>query len=419
MKEFPAETGTETTHLLLVLVDLDQFGQINRIHGHQIGDRLLRKTAERLNRLLDQRNEPSWLHHLGGDQFLLTLFHAPEEPPTEIAEKVMHTVTRPVRFGKRRFYLSASIGVVAAQVPTNEPLQGERLLNQAEAALQDAKKAGGGCYAFYGATQQSLEMRAQRDFLIVSRLRNAVKYNELRLVYQPQVAIATRTIIGAEALIRWHIPSLGMISPSLFIPIAERSALIEELGEWAIKQACEDLSTWLQSIPTPLTLSVNLSPRQLLNPNLLSKLDQILHRTTIPPDALKLEITESTLIEEYEAIDQLLHAIRQMGIHLAIDDFGAGFASFQYLKRLPVDSLKIDQSLIRNILTNPKDQAIVSSILTLTNQLGIEVIAEGVENSDQVAWLKANGCRFVQGYYFGKPLDAEQFLSLCLKTLKS
>ncbi|SEF40587.1 putative bifunctional diguanylate cyclase/phosphodiesterase [Billgrantia desiderata] len=391
-------------HGALIYLDLDLFQQINDSYGHRTGDRLLREVAQRLRTF---QQEGCMVGRLGGDEFLLIIDSLPKQPDKaanlaeELADRIRIVVAEPYSIDGIQHFLSASQGVAMFDGSSDV----ETLFKLADAACHHAKVAGRNTICFHDdATQALMEARneTRRD------LRLALQRGEFRLVYQLQYDAAHRPL-GAEALIRWQHPSRGMVSPAEFIPLAEESGLIVPLGDWVLEQACRQLVAWQQQAVTAhLTLAVNVSARQFKEPDFVERIQRVLTATGADPHRLKLELTESSLLDDVEAGIDKMRRLKRLGIRFALDDFGTGYSSLQYLKQLPLDQIKIDQSFVNDLLLSGDDMAIVRTIIAMGVSLQLEVVAEGVESAHQLGWLVEAGCHVFQGYYFCKPLPIDQ-----------
>jgi len=382
----------------LVYLDLDRFKNINDSYGHGMGDKVLCEVAKRLNQVIDK--SMTLVARIGGDEFLILLENIEDpEKIQDIAKLLLYQFETPFFIEDHIFYVMGSIGI---SLYPADGLEGKTLLSNADAAMYEAKRRGRNCYCFYSPkfTQQAhIKLTLEQD------LRQAIKQGEFELYYQPQVNSKDLMIVGFEALIRWIHPEKGLISPDQFIPLAEEIGLINQLGEWVTQKACQQFKSWHDQSLSHLRLSINLSGRQ-LEPEQIKRLCQIVEESGINPDLVEFELTESYLMQHADKMTVLLQPIRNCGIHLAVDDFGQGYSSLAYLKRLPIDKLKIDQSLIRDIPIDENDQAICQGVIAMGHALGLKVIAEGVETEIHQNFLKLAGCDELQGFYFGKPQPA-------------
>lgn len=392
----------------LLMFDLDRFKDVNDSFGHLIGDQLLQQVAMRLSTRLRSSDA---IARLGGDEFTVLLDNLVRpEDAARVAEEIMEALSEPFHLAKGvSIRTSASIGI---SFSAGADATAESLLQQADSAMYRAKAEGRGRFQYFS---ENMTVAARERIDLDSRLRRALEQNEFRVYYQPQVDIRTGHIIGAEALVRWQDPHEGLILPGQFIPIAEETGLIREIGEWVLREACLQGKKWLDAGLPPLVLAVNVSARQIHHGNLIEVVEQILGETGFSPRSLELELTESTLMERKEEVDVLLNSLRARRIRLAIDDFGTGYSSLSYLKRFPLDVLKIDKSFIDDISHDSDDRTIIKAIIEMGHTLGFKVLAEGVESAEQLVFLQSHGCDLYQGYFRSKPLPADAFEHL-LKT---
>jgi diguanylate cyclase (GGDEF)-like protein/PAS domain S-box-containing protein len=382
----------------VALLDLDQFKKINDSLGHAAGDALLRQVGERLRAALRPGDTVA---HFGADEFALVLADmAHVDDATAVLQKIRQAFTAPFLADGRELYLTASVGVTLFPFDDRD---GAALLRNADAAMYRAKEAGRNTWQFYAA---DMTAKAQENLVIENALRGAVARGELTLHYQPQVDLASGRIVGVEALVRWQHPDLGNIGPDRFIPIAEETGLIVPLGAWVLRSACAQAARWHRAGFPGLRLAVNLSPRQLQRPGFPETVEQILRDTGLPAALLELELTEGVLLHSTESTVTALDKLHVLGARFAIDDFGTGYSSLAYLRRFPLDVLKIDQAFVRDIVTDPDDAAIVCAVIALARSLGVLVVAEGVETDDQLRFLRAHGCDVLQGYYLSRPKPA-------------
>jgi EAL domain-containing protein (putative c-di-GMP-specific phosphodiesterase class I) len=314
---------------------------------------------------------------------------------------MLDVLADPIEIDGKTLYVTASIGIGCHPGEGND---GETLLRNADTAMHAAKQAGRNQYAFFS---HELNVKALEFLTLKSALHEAIDRNELVLHYQPRVDLATGRIRGVEALLRWFHPTMGTISPARFIPIAEETGLIEPLGDWVLREGCRQRKAWLDAGMPPLKMAINLSAVQMSQPDIVPRIAEILAQTALPPECIELEVTESVLADNQDAIVEKLKAFRAMGIAIALDDFGTGYSSLSYLKRFPLDYMKIDQSFVRGIPGDPDDVAITRTIVALARNLGLKTVVEGVETEEQLAFAKAEGCNEFQGYLFSKPLSVE------------
>jgi diguanylate cyclase (GGDEF)-like protein len=390
--------------LAVMLLDLDRFQTANDTLGPMVGDRVLCDVAERLS--LCMRPGDS-IARLGSDEFALLLTQLEStEDADNLHQKIVAAFRHPFLCGTHELYLTASKGV------SFYPLDGtdtHSLLKNAGAALCQAKEQGGDEYQVYTAEMNAGSLKR---LALENSLRRALERDEFILHYQPQADIATRKITGVEALVRWQHPELGVVSPAEFIPLAEETGLMVPLGEWVLRTACAQHRRWQQAGFPQLSMSVNLSLRQFRQSNLPGMVEQVIAETGVDPTCLELELTESAVMMNTENAVTTLRKLRALGIRIAIDDFGTGYSSLNYLKNLPIDTLKIDRSFMRDAATNPVDAAIVQAIITLAHSLNLKVKAEGIETQEQLDFLRQLRCDEIQGYLLSRPLPAEAFEQL-------
>jgi diguanylate cyclase (GGDEF)-like protein/PAS domain S-box-containing protein len=389
-------TGRE---IAILFIDLDRFKTINDSLGHQTGDALLKVVAERLARSI---READTVSRFGGDEFVVLLDGVSgSSEALQIAQRLLVSLREPYLVESLELNVSCSVGI--AMFPGDADNMDE-LMRHADAAMYEAKASGrDGVYFF----TRELNDRAQQRLQVELLLRNAVARDEMRLVFQPQVNAVDGSLTAVEALLRWASPELGDVTPAVFIPLAEESRLIVPIGEWVIDEACRQLAEWRARGIEIGMVSVNLSAVQLLDAGLVPALRASLARHAVPAQRVELELTESTLMESTDERLRQLHALKSVGVQLSIDDFGTGYSSLSYLSRLPMDKLKIDRSLVKDILTEPKDRAITEAIIALAHRLKMTVVAEGVESADVHTALAEAWCDGIQGYHTGRPMAPE------------
>ncbi|OBQ10241.1 MAG: diguanylate cyclase [Anabaena sp. LE011-02] len=386
--------------IAVMFLDLDRFKIINDTLGHTVGDDLLKIVAQRIR---DTIRIEDVVARWGGDEFTIFLPRVTEIPPIiQIAENILQTLEDAFYINGHELYISSSIGI--ALLGKDSP-DAETLIQHADAALYYAKNEGRNNYQFY---KESLSQKNPELLNLEKNLRHAMKRKELMLYYQPRVNITTGKITGMEALLRWNHSEMGVISPAVFIPIAEKSGLIISIGEWALRQACIQNKAWQDAGYQPITIAVNLSPQQFDQPKLVEILTDILTETQLKPEFLELEITETTAIADINFTTTALQNLAEMGLLLSIDDFGTGYSSLNRLQVLPFHNLKIDQSFIKELTTDPKVAHIIQAIVTLGQSLGLRLIAEGVEHPAELEFLRSINCDEVQGYLLYRPLSVEQ-----------
>ncbi len=396
--------------LCLFYVDIDHFKEINDTFGHLAGDTTLETVAERLKTALPGRTV---VGRLAGDEFAVILdgIGADKEGrkhTKQLAQILLDKLADPFFVQGHEVFMTASMGI--AYYPHDAPNVID-LIRNADAALYHAKKSGGNVYSFYDPVMN--EASVER-LMTKSRLKRAFERDELLVHYQPKYNLETGEVFGAEALVRWELPERGLILPSDFIPIAEETNLIIEIGEWVLDKVCEDFRYWQRSVSSPGRVSVNLSLKQLRQRNFIRRIRSILRSYEVSPTSLELEITETTLMENPDRTIKLLDELYALGLHLAIDDFGTGYSSLSALQQFPISTLKIDRSFVRDIVTSPDDATIVDTIVQMGRNLNMDVVAEGVEDETQLNFLQKLGCTYAQGLLFGDPMSSDNYLELLL-----
>ena len=387
----------------LMLLDLDRFKTVNDTLGHDIGDALLKAVAARL---LNSTRHGDTLARMGGVEFaLIALEITQPEDMARMAEKLLDVLKEPFNLSGHELYVTTSIGVT---LYPNDATDAEALIKNADIALYRAKDLGRNNFQFFTDDMNAAMMQRLR---LESAMRWAVERNEFMLNYQPQVDVVSGKIHGTEALIRWRHPEFGMIPPSQFIPLAEETGMIVQIGEWVLRTACAQAKSWQQA-GMPMRVAVNLSARQFHQGDLAETIADILRELDLPPELLEVELTEGILMEDTSQTGAILEKLHKMGVQISIDDFGTGYSSLSYLKRLPIQILKIDQSFVRDIHTDPDDRAIVTAVIALAHSMKLKVVAEGVETPDQLAFLREYNCDIMQGYLFSRPVTGDEVLSL-------
>ena len=384
----------------VVSLDIDHFKNINDTLGHSIGDELLIKMAKRLCGALRDKDTVS---RLGGDEFIVLLPDTNSDGAAHVCKKILGLMAQSYQIGPLELTVSASIGIA---IYPNDGANFETLFKNTDAAVHRAKEEGCNNYCFF---TPEMHARSTRNLQLENALHHAIELNQLQLYYQPQVTTNGRHLIGAEALLRWSHPDLGMVSPSEFIAIAEDSGLILKIGEWVLRTAAQQLKHWMDGSHAPMVIAVNLSAVQFRQHGFPDLVTSILDETQLPAEYLELELTESVMMHNPLAAIAVMSNLHERGVRLSIDDFGTGYSSLSYLKKFKVHKLKIDQSFVRDISTDPDDKAIVVAIISLAKSLGLKTIAEGVETLEQLDLLQEQGCDEVQGYYYSKPLSVAQF----------
>ena len=387
----------------VMFCDLDGFKAINDAYGHQLGDKLLIQMSERVSALLRSHDT---FARLGGDEFVIVFQVDDPEDAAVVAERIIASVGEPFLIDALELQVTASLGI--ALYPADATTERE-LMAHADAAMYHTKDAGRNGYTFF---TESMHVSANRQLKLLQELRRAIHRNELVLHYQPKFPASGQPLIGAEALVRWQHPELGLLGPDTFIPLAERSGLILPLGDWVLDRACAQLRQWHDAGHDDWSMAVNLSPLQFASSTLLDTVTRTLERHGLAPQHLTLEVTETTAMKDVEASLQILHGLTAMGVNISIDDFGTGYSSLLYLKRMPATELKIDRAFVHDLEDNAEDAAIVSSIIALGRSLQLQIVAEGVETDGQRQYLSDLGCDLLQGYHLGRPVGAEEFLRL-------
>ncbi|WP_177170253.1 EAL domain-containing protein [Nitrosomonas marina] len=407
LKHALAQAKRSQTKLALLFIDLDHFKQINDTHGHHIGDELLCKVADKLTSIMRATDTVS---RLSGDEFTVLIEdNVNEDKARMVAEKILKAMESPFELHSGAIYISASIGI------TLYPDDGddiESLLKQADLAMYRSKEAGRNHFHFY---THEMSKRVQERMRLSTDLRETLQKNQLQLYYQPIIDFGSGDYVGAEALLRWKHVDLDWIPPDKFVSVAEDNDLIFTLGEWVLQQAFQQMNAWTEANLNPGILSVNVSGKQLVSNNFLATIDKALSTTKCSPETVTLEITESVIMKESDGASSTLNRLRDLGFGIAIDDFGTGYSSLSYLKRLPVTKLKLDKSFVQDLPDDTNDVAIARAILSMGKSLGLEVIAEGVESSEQHDFLQMEKCKFGQGYYYAKPMPAEKFKKHLMK----
>ena len=388
----------------LHLIDLDGFKRVNDLFGHSAGDRFLRRIADQLR--VGMRDS-DMIARLGGDEFaILQTDVANAGDAADFAQRLLENILGCSQMENEALTAAASFGIALHPI---DGIDAEDLLKNADLAMYKAKSEGGNLFCFYATDMQT---RARNEAVLDNELRTALAEEQFVLYYQPQYDLATRTIVGAEALIRWRRPGQGIVSPAAFLGRTEENGLILPLNEWVLKAACTEAKSWHRPGSEPLRVSVNLSPVQFRKRTVPLMVAAILAETGLNPLQLDLELTEGIMMHDIDAVANDLKQVMKLGVRISIDDFGTGFSSLGYVKRFPAHRIKIDQSFIRNLCSDSNDMAIVKAIMTLGRSLGLKIVAEGVETLDQANLLLAEGCDEVQGYYFGRPMPAEDFRAL-------
>jgi diguanylate cyclase (GGDEF)-like protein/PAS domain S-box-containing protein len=390
--------------LAVLFMDLDRFKHVNDSLGHVLGDQLLRSVAERLKLCVRSSDTVS---RQGGDEFVLVLTEMDQAGNAAVsAKKVLDAVAEPHHIAGRELHLTASIGV---SVYPDDGHDAETLMRNADIAMYHAKDHGRGRYQFF---QPDMNVGAVERQLLEEGLRRALDRQEFVLHYQPKMDLESSVMIGAEALLRWHHPDRGLLQPTQFIPIAEESGLIVPIGQWVLREACQQAKAWQDGGLRPIPVAVNVSAVEFRNAGFLEGVRRILEQTRLEPRYLELEVTESVLLAHGKSTISLLLGLKTLGVRLALDDFGTGYSNLSYLREFPIDALKVDESFVRGITEDLNYAAIVCAVITMGKSLNQRVIAEGIETAEQLAFLQAQHCGEGQGFYFNRPLAADQFAKL-------
>jgi len=402
----------------VLFLDLDNFKRINDTYGHSIGDQLLQEVARRLTNTvrssdsfcdthLHSVRDPNTIARLGGDEFTVLLPEIRHIHDAEnIAKRILDSMEFSINLSGHEFVVTSSIGIA---IFPDHGEDVESLLKNVDAAMYYVKHAGKNGYELF---VKSMNIVVKRRLVMENCLRRAMDDNELSINYQPQVDLKTGRIIGVEALLRWNSAELGMVSPVEFIPIAEETGLISPIGEWVLREACRQVKKWRDDGLPEIRVAVNLSVRQFAKQSLDKLVSQVLLDTGLPVHCLELEITENMLMDDVEGAVETLYKLKALGVYLAIDDFGTGYSSLSYLKRFPIDKLKVDRSFITHVATDSSDASVTQAIIALAHSMGLTVTAEGVEEAEQLEFLRQNNCEEVQGYYFSRPLTSSDMEDL-------
>jgi diguanylate cyclase (GGDEF)-like protein len=401
-----AQARRREAWVAVLFLDVDNFKLVNDSLGHSAGDDLLLKLSARLDESLRAGDT---MARFGGDEFVIICGDiSGADEAIAIAERTTTVLSGPFVVGDVEHRVTASIGIALSQGADREA---EDLIREADAAMYRAKDRGRGGYEIY---DEAMRARATARLGTENQLAHAIENDELRLAYQPIVALDSGETVGVEALVRWHHPQRGVVAPLDFIPIAEDTGLIVPIGEWVLAQACRQAAEWRQGRPDapPLFMSVNLSARQVAQPDLAQVVADILRDSAMEPGRLRLELTESSLMEDPDAALATMNELRDLGVKLVLDDFGTGYSSLAYVQRFPIAVLKVDRSFVANLGEESPGAAIVAAVVNMAHGLQVEVVAEGVETSTQATALRALGCQYAQGYLYGRPMPAEEMLPL-------
>ncbi|RDE24919.1 phosphodiesterase [Motiliproteus coralliicola] len=404
LRQMVEQNVDDDQRILLLSIDIYRFKQFNESLGHQRADELLVAVAQRLKQRKRGADE---LCRLGGDQFML-LTRLDRKAPTayELAQSIQNDFNEPIMIEGQRLFVGLSIGLACFPDDGQDPVQ---LLQHADTALYRAKKLGRNRIARF---EPALEQQALELQQLEAELRYALQKNELEIHYQPLISLDCR-VVGAEAVMRWNSPSLGQVLPDQFVALAESIEVIHQIGAWGLEQACAQAKRWLDEPSAPDFVAVNVSPRQLCHEDFVDQVKAALAQQQLPAAALELEITEGVLLNNRDQAARQLERLGQLGVRLSLDDFGTGYSSLSYLQHLPFDTLKIDRSFVTGLPVNRDNGMLVKAIISMAKSLGLRLVAEGVENREQLTYLQALGCDLLQGYYFTEPLQAQRFIEWC------
>ncbi|MFZ2507084.1 MAG: EAL domain-containing protein [Steroidobacteraceae bacterium] len=394
--------------LALIYVDLDNFKEVNDTFGHSAGDRALEILSERMIRHMPHG---TMLGRLAGDEFAIFIENLPrgEDNRTAVAplaRELLDELGRPFQLGQHELYVTSSLGIAFCPKDADNVVD---LIRDADAAMYHSKQNGGNNYSFF---TPEMSVIAVERLMLKSKLRRAIERDELVMYYQPKIDLRDGRVVGGEALLRWRVPGHGDIPPAQFIPLAEESNLIQVIGEWVLKRVCNDYRSWQDQVPKPGRISINLSLKQLRQAEFLTRYRSVFDDTGVAPSNFELEITETTLMTDARRMVPLLDELKAMGLHLSIDDFGTGYSSLSALQQFPVGTLKIDRSFVRHAAVSREDATLVRTIIEMGKNLGLEVVAEGIESQQQLAYLRDVNCHYGQGRLFGEPMLATDFLQL-------
>lgn len=394
-----AEARRNGRMLALMYLDLDRFKRVNDGAGHALGDQMLQAVVERLTAIVP---EADIIARVGGDEFAVLLREISRvQDAVDVADRILEGLRRPLTVDHQEFHTTASMGI---SLYPNDAEEVDTLLRYADVAMYRAKEQGGDNYQL---NTPAMNAQMVDRVALESDLRRALEHGELVVYYQPQVDITSEQIVGVEALVRWQHPERGLTLPADFIPLAEESGLIVPLGAWVLRTACAQAKAWQEAGLAPIRVAVNLSARQFQQGDLMETVRLVLQETGLDPHYLELEITESVAVRDIDFTTAMLSELKEMGVQIAIDDFGTGHSSLNYLKRLPIDDVKIDRSFVGDLDIDPNDAAIVGSVIAMTHELNLRAVAEGVETKEQLAFLRERQCDLAQGFLFARPMPAD------------
>jgi diguanylate cyclase (GGDEF)-like protein len=396
-----AQARRESTEVGVMFLDLDNFKHVNDTLGHDAGDTLLIEAARRISSCL---RGSSTVARLGGDEFLVILPGLQSaEVSSQVAERILKTFSMPYQLNSHEVYVTTSIGIAA--FPADSDNSGE-LMQHADAAMYQAKRKGKSDYVHFSPEMSEI---SHERLQLESRLRRALQQEEFELFYQPIVNTSNGNLLAAEALLRWNNPEIGQVMPDRFIPLAEETGLITAIGEWVIQQACQNAVAWKNQLGRDIGISVNVSPRQFRAAGFVTSVMDALSSSGLAAEFLELEITERLILDNSIETAQILQELDEHGVRLSVDDFGTGYSALSFLKSFPFDTLKIDKSFVQDVLKDPDDAVLVSAIINMAHSMGLRLIAEGVEEEEQVQFLQKAGCDCAQGYFYSRPLPAIEF----------
>jgi diguanylate cyclase (GGDEF)-like protein len=403
-----ARANRNGVKVALLYVDLDRFKDINDTHGHPVGDRCLEIMARRL---VDATDSNTLIGRLAGDEFAILIESLPADQDlrpalSATARTLLDRIATEFYVERQEIFVTASVGIAICPDDADNVID---LIRNADAAMYHAKQNSGNTYGFYSPEMNS---DAVDRLMLKNELRRAMERSEFQVVYQPKVDLRDGRVTGAEALLRWRHPKRGEVPPSVFIPLAEDSSLIFEIGEWVLNRVCADYVQWQTRLAWPGRVAVNLSLRQLRQRDFIERIEQAFERHRLTPSCIELEITESTLMSDGEKTLRMLDRLYQLGLHLSIDDFGTGYSSLSALQDFPIGTLKIDQSFVQGAAREPDRGAIVTTIINMGQSLKMDVVAEGVETEEQLEFLRRHDCTYAQGHLFGEPVDADAYLAM-------
>lgn len=396
--------------LAILFIDLDHFKKINDTLGHHYGDKLLVEVAYRIRECLRTHDT---LARFGGDEFVVLLEKiCSHQDAAAISKRIISTLRKPFNLENKNFHISCSIGI---SLYPQDSTEASELIRKADLAMYHAKEKGRGIYEFF---DFSLERLAQYQLALENKLRLAISAQELTVYFQPKITVNTGKIESVEALLRWFPENEKPIPPGNFVPVAERAGMLPLLDRWVLQQACQQIKSWLQEGITDVSISVNLSTQQFNDTQFVEHIQETLSRSNVEGKYIELEITESMLMENFETANRYLSALRKNGLKVSIDDFGTGYSSLQYLQQLPIDIIKIDRSFIQKLEEFPEEKSIIDAIISLSHSLNLSVVAEGVEEARSYEYLKRRHCDYIQGFYFYRPMSAENLTKLLLTQIK-